>query len=115
IGIPKEEDFLMIMMLNAMAKDLPHVHNHIADTLTTSTASNPYSLTHICSRLDIEQQLLNTAKSKSSDVALAATSRGGNSCDNHEHCSTCGNSSHPTKDCFGKGGVMEGKWDEVLA
>jgi hypothetical protein len=25
IGIPKEEDFLTIMMLNAMAEDLPHV------------------------------------------------------------------------------------------
>jgi hypothetical protein len=30
-------------------------------------------------------------------------------------CGNCGNSSHGTKDCFGKGGAMEGKCDEVLA
>jgi hypothetical protein len=76
IGIPKEDDFLTIMMLNAMADDLPHVWNHIADALTTSTASNPYGPTHIRSHLNVEQQLLDTAKSKTGDVALAATSRG---------------------------------------
>ncbi|KAG1825399.1 hypothetical protein EV424DRAFT_1301756, partial [Suillus variegatus] len=43
------------------------------------------------------------------------TSKGGNSHDNRKHCGTCGNSSHPTEDCFGKGGVMEGKRDKVLA
>lgn len=115
IGIPKEEDFLTIMMLNTMAEDLPHVHNHIVDALTTSTASKPYGPTHICSCLDVEQQLLDTAKSKGTNVALAATSRGGNSRDNCKCCGTCGNSSHLTKDYFGKGGAMEGKWDEVLA
>ncbi|KAG0704589.1 hypothetical protein DFH29DRAFT_777690, partial [Suillus ampliporus] len=57
IGIPKEEDFLTIMMLNAMAEDLPHVRNHIADALATSTSANPYGPSNICSRLDVEQQL----------------------------------------------------------
>ncbi|KAG1839786.1 hypothetical protein F4604DRAFT_1599333, partial [Suillus subluteus] len=57
IGIPKEEDFLTIMMLNAMAEDLPHVHNHIADALATSTSNNPYGPSNIRSRLDVEQQL----------------------------------------------------------
>ncbi|KAG1887385.1 hypothetical protein F4604DRAFT_1527291, partial [Suillus subluteus] len=57
IGIPKEEDFLTIMMLNAMANDLPHIRNHIVDALATSTSSNPYGPSNICSRLDVEQQL----------------------------------------------------------
>ncbi|KAG1819726.1 uncharacterized protein BJ212DRAFT_1219647, partial [Suillus subaureus] len=57
ISIPKEEDFLTIMMLNAMAEDLLHIQNHIADTLTTSTITNPYGPSHICSCLDVEQQL----------------------------------------------------------
>ncbi|KAG1813582.1 uncharacterized protein BJ212DRAFT_1300976 [Suillus subaureus] len=114
INIPKEEDFLTIMMLNAMAEDLPHIQNHITDALTTSTITNPYGPSHIHSRLDVEQQLLDTAKSKSGDVALAATSKGGSHYE-HSSCGTCGNSSHSMRDCFSKGGAMKGKQEEVLA
>ncbi|KAG1758479.1 hypothetical protein EDD22DRAFT_783887, partial [Suillus occidentalis] len=57
IGIPKEDDLLTIMMLNTMAEELPHVRNHITDALATSTSSNPYGPSNICSRLDVEQQL----------------------------------------------------------
>jgi hypothetical protein len=114
IGIPKEEDFLTIMMLNAMVDDLPHVRNHIADALATSTSANPYSPSNICSRLDVEQQLINTEKSKGGDVVLAATGKGAGTHHEWLPCGTCGNSSHPTKDCFRKGGVMEGKCEEVM-
>jgi hypothetical protein len=116
IGIPKEEDFLTIMMLNAMAEDLPHVRNHIADALSASTSTTAYGPSNICSHLDIEQQLIDTEKSKTGDIAMAATGKGNNT--QHRDrvsCDTCGNSSHPTKDCFAKGGAMEGKRDEVLA
>ncbi|KAG1869522.1 hypothetical protein F4604DRAFT_1655515 [Suillus subluteus] len=64
--------------------------------------------------LDVEQQLLDTEKNKGGDVALAAT-KGGNTHRDRVPCGTCGNTSHPTRDCFGKGGAMEGKRDEVLA
>ncbi|KAG2045536.1 hypothetical protein BDR06DRAFT_859988, partial [Suillus hirtellus] len=57
IGIPKEEDFLTIIMLNAMGEDLPHMRNHIADAITISTPSAPYSPTNICLCLELEQQL----------------------------------------------------------
>ncbi|KAG0692060.1 hypothetical protein DFH29DRAFT_765786, partial [Suillus ampliporus] len=57
ISMPKEEDFLTIMMLNAMVEDLPHVRNHIADTLATSTSSASYGPSNIHSRLNVEQQL----------------------------------------------------------
>ncbi|KAG0696307.1 hypothetical protein DFH29DRAFT_763377, partial [Suillus ampliporus] len=58
IGLPKEDDFLTIMMLNAMTDDLPHVHNHIADALSTSATqtSSIYGPANICAHLDIEQQ-----------------------------------------------------------
>jgi hypothetical protein len=116
IGIPKEEDFLTIMMLNAMAEDLPHVRNHIADALATSTSTKSYGPSNIRSRLDVEQQLIDTEKSKSGDIVMAATGKG-NGAQHRDRvsCGTCGNSSHPTKDCFAKGGAMEGKRDEVLA
>ncbi|KAG1851586.1 hypothetical protein DFJ58DRAFT_661551 [Suillus subalutaceus] len=55
IGIPKEGDFLTILMLNAMSKDLPHVRNHVADVITISTSSAPYSPSKICSHLKLEQ------------------------------------------------------------
>ncbi|KIK45157.1 hypothetical protein CY34DRAFT_78499 [Suillus luteus UH-Slu-Lm8-n1] len=77
IGIPKENNFLTIMMLNVMARELPHVRNHIADALATSTSSNLYGLSNIHSCLDVKQKLINTEKSKGRDVALAATSWGG--------------------------------------
>jgi hypothetical protein len=104
------------MMLNTMAEDLPHIHNHIADALTTSTSTTSYGPSNIHSCLDIEQQLIDTEKSKSGDVVMAATGKGSNA--QHFDCvsfSTCGNSSHPSKDCFAKGGAMEGKRDKVLA
>ncbi|KAG2157898.1 uncharacterized protein EDB93DRAFT_1100712 [Suillus bovinus] len=118
-SIDPEEDFLTIMMLNAMAEDLPHVRNHIADAITTSTSAAPYGPSNIRSHLEVEQQIINIEKSKSGDVAMAATGRSNNAKNhnNHDHpaCDTCGHTSHPTKDCFGKGGAIEGKRDEVLA
>jgi hypothetical protein len=109
IGIPKEDDFLTIMMLNAMAEDLPHVCNHIADALATSTSATSYGPSNIRSYLDVKQQLIDTETSKNGDIVMAATGKVNNmkGCD-RASCDTCGNSSHPTKDRFGKR-------DEVLA
>ncbi|KAG2139774.1 hypothetical protein DEU56DRAFT_912038 [Suillus clintonianus] len=99
-----------------MAEDLPHIRNHIADAITTSTSSTPYGTSNIRSRLDVEQQLLDTEASKGGDIAMAATNKGGNTYNRDcVLCGNCGNTSHPTKDCFGKGGVMEGKCNKVLA
>ncbi|KAG1876724.1 hypothetical protein DFJ58DRAFT_649367, partial [Suillus subalutaceus] len=57
IGIPKEDDFTTIIMLNVMNDELTHVCNHIADALSTSTSTSTYGPMNICSRLDMEQQL----------------------------------------------------------
>ncbi|KAG1729815.1 hypothetical protein EDD22DRAFT_755330, partial [Suillus occidentalis] len=57
IGLPKEDNFLTIMMLNAMSDDLPHVRNHIVDALATSTTTSIYGPSNIRSRLNVEQQL----------------------------------------------------------
>ena len=77
IGLPKEADFLTIMMLNAMTDDLPHVRNHIADVLSTSTSTSAntsaYGPSNIRTRLDVEQQLLDTEKSKGGVTAKPVT------------------------------------------
>ncbi|KAG2335252.1 hypothetical protein BDR05DRAFT_993555, partial [Suillus weaverae] len=72
IGIPKEDDFTTIIMLNAMMDELTHVCNHIADALSSSTSLSSYGPTNIRSRLDMEQQLLDVDKKGSGDVAMIA-------------------------------------------
>ncbi|KAG1722974.1 hypothetical protein EDD22DRAFT_854052 [Suillus occidentalis] len=110
IGIPKEDDFLTIMMLNAMAEDLPHVRNHITDALATSTSANPYGPFNIRSWLDIEQQLLNTKKSKGGNVTLAATGKGGNNhCSDHVPCATAGLPATPPEIASAKCAAHEAK------
>jgi hypothetical protein len=128
IGIPKEDDFATIIMLNAMNDELTHVHNHIANVLSTSTSTSSYGPTNICSRLDMEQQLIDADKKSSSNVVMVAgkgnraqESHPGKTCsecgatDHSACCSTCKNWGHVAKDCFSKGGAMEGKCDEVLS
>ncbi|KAG2737898.1 hypothetical protein P692DRAFT_20760463, partial [Suillus brevipes Sb2] len=127
IGIPKEEDFLTILMLNAMSEDLPHVRNHVADAIVISTPSAPYGPTNIRTRLELEQQLVDNDKGKGAgDVAMIAANKGKSSrgrppcpdCGQTTHtncCSTCGGWWHSTKDCYGKGGAMEGKKDDIIA
>lgn len=107
VGLPSEEDFLVIMMLNAMSEELPHVRNHVADTLAISSSTTAYGPSHIRSHLDVEQQLINTETAKGSpDVALAVTK---GSSPTRPSCGNCGKTGHVVKDCFGKGGAMEGK------
>lgn len=127
IGLPKETNFLTIMMLNAMSNNLPHVQNHIANALSVSTTTSIYSPSNIHSHLDVKQQLINMAKG-SGDVALLANDKGGTShgtqsktCSERRHqghsycCTNCNSWGYYAKDCFGKGGSMEGKHEEVLA
>ncbi|KAG2068607.1 hypothetical protein BDR04DRAFT_1119691 [Suillus decipiens] len=116
-------------MLNAMTYKLPHVQNHIADALSTSTSTTTYGPANICSHLDMEQQLLDADKKGSSDMALDASGKGNRSHEAHPGqtcsecgmtghsscCTTCKNWGHITKYCFGKGGAMEGKQEEVLS
>jgi hypothetical protein len=127
IGLPKEDDFLTIMFLNALTDDFPHVRNHIADAITTSTPSASYGPNNIHAQLDVEQQLIDSEKSKSGDVAMVATHKGGGAARSTKTCSDCGRTGHSSccttcngwghnaKDCFGRGGAMEGKKEEVLA
>jgi hypothetical protein len=71
ISLLKEEDFLTILMLKTMSEDLPHVCNHIADSLAISTSSAPYRPPNIRAHLNVKQQLIDSKKS--SDVVMVAT------------------------------------------
>ncbi|KAG2357518.1 hypothetical protein BDR07DRAFT_367555 [Suillus spraguei] len=96
IGIPKEDNFITIIMLNVMNEELTHVRNHIADALSTSTSTSTYGPTNIWSRLDMEQQLLDSDKKGSGDVALVTSSKGNRSREARpgKTCSECGVAGH---------------------
>lgn len=113
IGLPKEDDFLTIMFLNTLTDDFPHVRNHITNTITTSTPSASYGPNNIRARLDVEQQLIDSEKSKSGDVAMVMSHKGGGAARSPKTCSDCGRTGHSAccttcngwghnmKDCFG--------------
>ncbi|KAG2057264.1 hypothetical protein BDR06DRAFT_1037536 [Suillus hirtellus] len=131
----EDQDFLLpFTNAHAAWKALRSHHKQvgpIAQILLIQTPSAPYSPTNICSCLELEQQLVDNDKGKGSgDITMVASNKGKS---NHSHpinqavctdceqsmhtscCTTCGGWWHSAKDCYGKGGAMEGKKDEVIA
>ena len=47
IGIPKQDNFLLILLMNAMSSELTPLCNHVADCINASTTANPYTSAHI--------------------------------------------------------------------
>ncbi|KZT18528.1 hypothetical protein NEOLEDRAFT_1031456, partial [Neolentinus lepideus HHB14362 ss-1] len=110
IGIPTEELFLSIVMLNALSPHLPNVRDHVATELAKATDASPLTPAVIQTRLVFEQQLVDHAKATQSGVdVLAVQTLTGAVC---THCKCKG---HLVASCWGPGGPMEGRCDEVLA
>ncbi|KAG1877576.1 hypothetical protein DFJ58DRAFT_619083, partial [Suillus subalutaceus] len=57
MGIPTQQVFLSIIMLNALSGDLSHVRDQVASSLAGSTLLHPFTPNDIRTRLDMEQQL----------------------------------------------------------
>ncbi|KAF8833749.1 hypothetical protein BDN67DRAFT_916327, partial [Paxillus ammoniavirescens] len=57
IGIPTEEVFLLIAMLNALSGKLSAVQTQVASLLSLSSKDRPFTSADICTRLDTKQQL----------------------------------------------------------
>jgi hypothetical protein len=128
IGIPKQEDFLLIMLMNVMSSAFTTLRNHIADCINASTDSNPYTSFHALKRLDMEQQLLDSEKQHhSGGITLTATTSGKHI---HKHlqkctvctllghnacCTNCGTTGHVYRDCWREGGGHAGERDQILA
>ena len=120
IGIPTQDMFLCIIMLNALTGEFANVHNHVATTMSTSTdvaGASTFKSEMIQAHLDLEQQLINNDTSQSA-IALIARAP---ICQNRHSNKRCSNmkcpspASHTIEECWGSGGGMEGKRDEVLA
>ncbi|THU94386.1 hypothetical protein K435DRAFT_798944 [Dendrothele bispora CBS 962.96] len=107
IGIPNEESFHQLILLNAMSTELCTMR----DTLNTHMSSSGTANTEEQSK----EQLLVIRKTERSNTAIANTARitGPR---NGPRCATHGcHGIHLMKNCFAKGGPMEGRRDEVLA
>ncbi|KIK78841.1 hypothetical protein PAXRUDRAFT_83666, partial [Paxillus rubicundulus Ve08.2h10] len=125
MGLPTEDAFTLIMIMNPMSEELSSVRDHIADCIAQNTTLIPYTsqLARLC--LDIEQQLIDAAKEKSpSSIALVATPATNSRnkmckncrCAGHSKCCTnCNGFGHTVDKCFHDGGGHAGQWDVVLA
>ncbi|KIK93332.1 hypothetical protein PAXRUDRAFT_12723 [Paxillus rubicundulus Ve08.2h10] len=75
IGIPTEEVFLSIAMLNALSGKVSAVQTQVASLLSLSSKDRPFTSANIRAQLDTEQQLLDNEKAHSADITLAASMR----------------------------------------
>jgi len=129
MGMPTANTFTLIMMMNAMDNELPHVRDHIMDTIIHSTASDPYTPPMALSHLVMEQQLVDSKSSASPTLALAAsttptlrTTKTCTVCGKPRHTKCCTNPkcppgcrvSHTWPECFSEGGSRAGQHDAVL-
>ena len=119
MGMPTSETFSLIMMMNAMGNELPHVQDQIANVIVRSTPSNPYTPTMVHARLEMEQQLVNSKSLSSNHLALAASAklapsqRSSKVCTNPK-CPPERQVGHTFPECFSKGGGRAGQRKAVL-
>ncbi|KIK91174.1 hypothetical protein PAXRUDRAFT_13924 [Paxillus rubicundulus Ve08.2h10] len=73
IGIPTEEVFLLIAMLNALLGELSGVQTQVTSLLSSSLKDFPFTSANIHTHLNTEQQLLDNEKAQSANIALAAS------------------------------------------
>ncbi|KIK76002.1 hypothetical protein PAXRUDRAFT_81475, partial [Paxillus rubicundulus Ve08.2h10] len=115
IGIPTEEVFLSIAMLNALSGKLHAVQTQVASLLSSSTTTHPFTSADIWACLDTEQQLLDNEKAHSTDLALAAATKFTSHGPSPKTCSLCGKQGHTIEGCWQTSGGMAGRREEVLA
>lgn len=117
IGILKQDDFLLILLMNAMSGEFAPLCNHVTDCINASTMAELYTSSHLLKCLEMEQQLLDSEKQRQSSLALAATIH---KLHNHKvqsskTCSNCGGTGHTVDACWKEGGGRAGQWDTILA
>ena len=116
IGIPKQDNFLLILLMNAMSSEFTTLQNHVADCINASTVVNPYTLSYVFKRLKMEQQIINSEKQRQSLLALAATMNKPHHMKGHstKTCSNCGGTGHTNNKCWKEGGGCAGQRDAIL-
>jgi hypothetical protein len=116
-AVPTFDVLFMVAMLNGLEREADHLRSEMTSYYITNTISTSEPL-----RKRIEQETIYKSRRENgpSDIALTAQTgrRNQNRTNSAKFCSnpTCPNpKGHLGPDCWEKGGVMEGKRDEVLA
>ncbi|KIK76492.1 hypothetical protein PAXRUDRAFT_169783, partial [Paxillus rubicundulus Ve08.2h10] len=112
IGIPTEEVFLSIAMLNALSGELNAVQTQVTSLLSSSMTEHPFTSVDICARLNTERQLFDNEKARSTDLALAAATKFSGRGPSPKVCSLCGKNGHTVEACWQLGGGMAGCREE---
>ena len=73
IGMPTSETFTLMMMMNALSDELPHIRDQIADAIVHSSVSDPYTPLMAYTQLEMEQQIVDSRSPSSGTFALTAT------------------------------------------
>ncbi|KZT20517.1 hypothetical protein NEOLEDRAFT_1075459, partial [Neolentinus lepideus HHB14362 ss-1] len=117
IGIPTEEVFLAIIMLNALGDHFRGVRDHLATVLSSSSKDRPLTPAVIRAHLDTEQQILDCQKKLDTDKVAGSSSQPVEvlAAQSGTWCTHCKSKNHLVATCWAPGGLMEGKKDEVLA
>jgi hypothetical protein len=113
-AVPTKDVMFMLAMLTRLKNEADNIHSKMTCYYISNKAANSIALSE-----HIEQKIVYKNKRKNSpDTALAIQT---SSCHNHTLNKICSNpicphlNGHLRSDCWEKGGVMEGKRDNVLA
>ena len=112
-AVPTFDVLFMVAMLNALERNADHIRSE----MTSHYISNPTATSAPLSTR-IEQEIVyKTRREGTSESALAMRTKPFKGSGSTLVCGNtlCGRTGHKTEDCFGTGGAMEGKRDEVLA
>ncbi len=114
IGTLDAETLARVVLLRALCSDLKHVREKHEDNDKSTAADIVASLEKETLRL--KDELKKEAEEEKANAALTQKSHSKGKGHTHGQnglCETCGGR-HRTDECWGRGGAMEGKRDEVL-
>ena len=112
-AVPTFDILFMVAMLNALECEADHIRGQMTSYYVSNQNA---SLSARASRIEQEAVYKTRCEGDSSESALTACSakpgrKSTKICSNPQ----CSKTGHLLLDCFGKGGPMEGKYEEVLA
>ncbi len=111
--------FWLMLMLNAMQSELQDVQSHVMSGMSNSDNYPPEKcVSHLAwetKRMAEQTRSSGTASGPSQDAQVLIANAGRQKTASKKFCSNCKQTGHLADTCFGPGGAMEGKRDEVLA
>jgi hypothetical protein len=113
IGTLDEDKLASVVLLHALSSDLRHIRDKQEDNDTSTPADIVQSLEKAKMRWEEETKTERDTEERANAARIAAKSQTTSKNTKNGACTTC-NGKHRTDECWGEGGAMEGRHDEVL-